>query len=188
MTYEWLPEQIDRFDCNKKREIAPFQTMQDVRSLVKNFQLFGNTLICLPLVALVSFREKMKPLMRYSSATEVLEYLTTVFECLIWYLFGTPAVENNWEGDAKKPIPLYTFTQNMKTFWMGCLLPMSFVVEPPWLFKFLNMDFQTFETEQFSNYLFQSRSKQHGKIAIFTKCTSIFFKIVLLLFLSLIKT
>lgn len=129
----------------------------------------------------------MKPLLRYSLETGVLEYLAIVFECLIWYLFGTPTWKITGKEMQKNLFPYLGYLETWRILWRSCLLPISSVVEPPWLFNVWTMDFQIFGKRQYSNYFFKSRSKQYGSIVNLTKCTIVFFKIVFALFLSLIN-
>lgn len=129
----------------------------------------------------------MKPLLRYSLETGVLEYLAIVFECLIWYLFGTPTWKITGKEMQRNLFPYLGYLETWRILWRSCLLPISSVVEPPWLFNVWTMDFQIFRKRQYSNYFFKSRSKQYGSIVNLTKCTIIFFKIVFALFLSLIN-
>lgn len=129
----------------------------------------------------------MKPLLRYSLETGVLEYLAIVFKCLVWYLFGTPTWKITGKEVQRNLFPYLGYLGKWRIFWRGCLLPISSVVEPPWLFNVWTMDFQIFGKRQYSNYFFKSRLKQYGSIVNLTKCTIIFFKIVFALFLSLIN-
>lgn len=129
----------------------------------------------------------MKPLLRYSLETGVLEYLAIVFECLIWYLFGTPTWKITGKEMQRNLFPYLGYLETWRILWRSCLLPISSVVEPPWLFNVWTMDFQIFGKRQYSNYFFKSRSKQYGSIVNLTKCTIVFFKIVFALFLSLIN-
>ena len=129
----------------------------------------------------------MKPLLRYSLETGVLEYLAIVFECLIWYLFGTPTWKITGKEMQRNLFPYLGYLETWRILWRSCLLPISSVVEPPWLFNVWTMDFQIFGKRQYSNYFFKSRSKQYGSIVYLTKCTIVFFKIVFALFLSLIN-
>lgn len=129
----------------------------------------------------------MKPLLRYSLETGVLEYLAIVFECLIWYLFGTPTWKITGKEMQRNLFPYLGYLETWRILWRSCLLPISSVVEPPWLFNVWTMDFQIFGKRQYSNYFFKSRSKQYGSIVNLTKCTIVFFEIVFALFLSLIN-
>lgn len=129
----------------------------------------------------------MKPLLRYSLETGVLEYLAIVFECLIWYLFGTPTWKITGKEMQRNLFPYLGYLETWRILWRSCLLPISSVVEPPWLFNVWTMDFQIFGKRQYSNYFFKSRSKQYGSIVNLTKCTIVFFKIFFALFLSLIN-
>ena len=116
----------------------------------------------------------MKPLLRYSLETGVLEYLAIVFECLIWYLFGTPTWKITGKEMQRNLFPYLGYLETWRILWRSCLLPISSVVEPPWLFNVWTMDFQIFGKRQYSNYFFKSRSKQYGSIVNLTKCTIVF--------------